>query len=52
MTVKIKELNIKANIVSGSAKESDLKPELPRRDQYVNLLVRDFYENNNNRRER
>lgn len=52
MTVKIKELNIKANIVSGSAKESNLKPELPRRDEYVNSLVRDFYENNHNRRER
>lgn len=52
MTVKIKELNIKANIVSGSTKESDLKPELPRRDEYVNSLIRDFYENSNNRRER
>lgn len=52
MTVKIKELNIKANIVSGSEKESDLKHELPRRDEYVNSLVREFYENNNNRRER
>jgi hypothetical protein len=52
MTVKIKELNIKANIVSGSAKESDLKSELPRRGEYVNSLVRDFYENKKNRRER
>ena len=52
MTVKIKELNIKATIVSGSAKESNLKPELPRRDEYVNSLVRDFYQDNNNRRER
>lgn len=53
MTIKIKELNIKANIVNKSEKKSDTKQDATPKEKYVCSMVRDFYENNNNnRRER
>lgn len=53
MTIKIKELNIKANIVSKSEKEAETKQRSIREERYVSSIVKDFYENNNNnRRER
>jgi hypothetical protein len=53
MTIKIKELSIKANIVNKSEKESEAKRDTTPREKYVCSMVRDFYENNNNnRRER